>query len=151
MSTPTIQKPFLPPNTVVPTSWDLFVPYFNRIYEEMAFVVNSKSILYTMSITDTPQDIINIQNGVSATPSTNGGFLICVSGYQNGMPTLNAALAKSAAGIAGVVTVLNFQAGNIAPWAAATLTITSTATNFQIAHSVPAQAGNFNIRIIGTQ
>lgn len=143
MSNVVVQQPSLPTSTVAPTSWDLFIPYFNRTYEEIAYNVNNKSILNTIDITNTPQNI--------PTVPTQGGYLIMVSGYTNGLPTLTAALSKSSSAAAGVVTPINAQAGNVAPWVAATLTITSTATNFQIAHSVGGQTGRFNIRVIGTQ
>ena len=32
----------LPPNTIVPENWDLFIPYFNTLYEDIASTVNGR-------------------------------------------------------------------------------------------------------------
>ena len=134
----------LPPNTIIPENWNLFIPYMTRLYEDIAFTVNTKQNgFYPIAITNTATDIINVPNF--------GSFIICVSGVTPGLPTLTAALNKANSTNAGVINVLGSQAGNVAPWAAATLTITSTATNFQINHSVSGQSGNFNIKVLGTQ
>jgi hypothetical protein len=144
MTFPIIQRPSLPPNTIIPEQENLFIEYLNRLYEDIAFTVNSKDYTaFTTSITDIASDIPNLPNF--------GAFIICVSGNTSGLPTITASLCKNSASLAGVINVLGTQAGTVAPWAAATLTITSTATNFQINHSVAATTGNFNIRIIGTQ
>jgi hypothetical protein len=138
------QLPLLPPNTIVPQDDSLFISYFNRLYEDIAFAVNNKDASYfEIPITNTAVNIPNIANF--------GAFIVCVSGATTGLPCITAALSKASSAAIGDVFPLNFQAGTVAPWVAATLTISSTATNFQIAHSVAATTGNFNIRIIGTQ
>lgn len=135
--------PYVIPRTIVPTSWDLFVPYFNRIYEQMAQTINNKdNIYYQMVITSTPQNILNVPNF--------GAYIICVSGVTSSLPTLTASLCKADTNGAGVITVIGNQVGTLA-WAGNALTITSTATNFQIAHNRAGISGNFNIRVIGTQ
>ena len=144
MTFPVIEQPSLPPNTIVPENNALFIPYLNRLYEDIAFTVNNKDDDYfQIAITDVASNIPNLPNF--------GSFIICVSGSVTGLPTITASLTKASASSAGVIVVLGSQAGTTAPWVAATLTITSTATNFQINHSVAATTGNFNIRIIGTQ
>jgi len=149
--TPYIQG-IVPPSTIVPQNKDLFVPYFTRLYENLATAINNKDpIFFTIPITDTPTDIPNIANF--------GAFTICVSGFEQDddlswPPTIIAALCKSSDSVAGSIAVLGSQAGQgpaLTTWLAATLTITSTATNFQINHSVSNVTGNFNIKIIGTQ
>lgn len=136
--------PKLPPTTIVPESEDLFIPYLNRLYEDIAQNVNSKdSNFFPIAITSAATNIANLPNF--------GSYIVCVSGQVSGLPSLTAALNKNSATLAGVINVLGSQAGTVAPFAAATLTITSTATNFQINHSVAGTTGNFNIRIIGTQ
>lgn len=151
MSFPVIVQPSLPPNTIIPENEDLFIPYLNRLYEDIAFCVNNKDNNYfPFSITDIAQNIPNLP--------TFGAFIICVSGSvspnavltTDSLPTITASLCKSYIANAGSVAVLGSQAGNGA-WAGITLTITSTATNFQIAHNKASTAGNFNIRILGTQ
>ncbi len=143
MSQPPIQ-PLLPPNTIVPINEDLFIPYLNRLYEDIASAVNSKDPkYYPMAISSSAQNILNV-------PSF-GAYVICVSGVTDTLPTITASLCKASKTVAGSVAVLGSQAGTAVPWAAATLTITSTATNFQIRHSVGGLVGNFNIRLIGTQ
>lgn len=144
MSTNTINRPILPPNTIVPESDDLFVPYLNHLYEEIAYNVNARDYsFYTIPITSIATNIPNIPNF--------GAFLICVSGTTNGLPTITASLCKADVSSAGSVIPLGSQAGTIGIWAGSNLTITSTATNFQIKHDSSGNAGNFNIRIIGTQ
>lgn len=135
--------PLLPPNTIVPTNEDLFVPYLNRLYEDIAFAVNSKDPkFYPMTISDTPQDILNVANF--------GAFIICVSGVDPTLPTLTASLCKASDIAAGSITVIGSQVGTGA-WAGNALTITSTATNFQIAHDRAGVLGNFYLKVIGTQ
>lgn len=134
----------LPPNTIVPESDDLFIPYFNRLYEDIAYTVNAKdNVAYQIAVTSTDTNILNVPNF--------GAFTVCVSGTSQGLPTIIAALCKASSNVAGNVTVISSQAGNLSPWIGATLTITSTATNFQIRHSVAGQSGNFNIKVIGSQ
>jgi hypothetical protein len=141
---PFIELPSVAPNTIVPSEEALFNPYFIQLYEDIAFAVNAKDYsFYPIPITDTATNIPNVANF--------GSFLLSISGVSSGMPTLNVSCCKADSGIAGSVAVIGSQAGTVAPWAAATLTVTSTATNFQIKHSVAGATGNFNIRIIGTQ
>ena len=135
--------PNLPPSTVVPTDWDLFIPYFYRNYENVASTVNQKdNIFYPMAITSTAKNVLFLPNF--------GAYIICVSGVSSTFPTITASLCKSDATVAGSVAILGSQAGTGA-WAGFGLTITSTATNFQIAHNNTGVSGNFNIRFIGTQ
>lgn len=133
----------LPPNTIVPTNDDLFIPYLTQLYEDIASVVNSKDYnFYPMAITSTAQNLLNVPN--------YGAFIICVSGIASNLPTITASLCKASNTVSGNVAVLGLQAGT-GDWAANTLTITSTSTNFQIKHNRTGITGNFNIRIIGTQ
>jgi|GEM_PF-3462127 hypothetical protein len=141
---PNVQRPTLPPNTIVPENKDLFIPYLNQLYQDIAYAVNSKDdTFFTTAITNTPSNIGNLANA--------GSFLVSVSGSTSGMPCLTIALNKASNAAAGSIAVLGSQAGTYGVWAGSTLTVTSTATNFQIAHSVASTTGNFNIRIIGTQ
>lgn len=150
MTYPIIEQPILAPNTIVPEDEFLFISYLNRLYEDIAFAVNNKDNSYFQSaITSTPTNIPNLPN--------YGAFLICVSGSNlplpnsgNTLPTLTASLCKSDSAASGMINVLGSQAGTTA-WAGNNLTITSTATNFQIAHDNAGVSGNFNIRIVGTQ
>lgn len=148
---PRVLLPSLPPNTIVPEAEFLFLSYLNRLYEDIAFTVNNKdNIFFQIPITNTATDIPNIPNF--------GAFIVCVSGRDgdytvtdSNLPTITASLCKSSPQDAGSVAVLGSQAGTGATWAGINLTITSTATNFQIAHGLAATTGNFNIRFIGTQ
>lgn len=151
MSYPIITQPSLPPNTIIPENDSLFIPYLNRLYEDIALTVNNKdNIAFLAPITSTASDIPNLPNF--------GAYIICVSGgpSQNPMasgttlPTITASLCKSDATAAGSIAVLGSQVGTGA-WAGNALTITSTATNFQIAHNRVGVTGNFNIKITGTQ
>jgi len=143
MTFPIIKLPSLPPNTIVPENDSLFIPYLNRLYEDIAFAVNNKdNIFFQIPITSTAADIPNLPNF--------GAYIVCVSGTDSTLPTLTASLCKSDATAAGSIAVLGSQVGTGA-WAGNALTITSTATNFQIAHNRAGVTGNFNIRIMGTQ
>lgn len=153
MTFPMFDFPLLPTTTVVPAGNDLFIPYFNRTYEEIAFAVNFKdNNFYPMAITSTFKDILNVPNF--------GAFIICVSGEDaernsSGViigwpPTITASLSKSDATAAGSVNVLGGQAGT-GSWTGNLITFNATATNFQIKHDRTGVSGNFNLRVIGTQ
>jgi hypothetical protein len=140
---PVITQPTLPPNTIVPENDFLFIPYLNRLYEDIALTVNNKDNIYFQApITDTASDIPNLPNF--------GAYIICVSGSTSTLPTITASLCKADATAGGSVAVLGSQVGTGA-WAGNALTISVTATNFQISHDRAAVIGNFNIRILGTQ
>lgn len=143
MTFPSFQRPYLINTTIVPEDKSLFIPFLNALYEDIANAVNIRDYkFYPMGISDTPQDIVNLPNF--------GAFIICVSGVVSTQPTLTASLCKSDATAAGSIAPLGSQVGTGA-WAGNALTITSTATNFQIAHDNTGVLANFNIRIIGTQ
>lgn len=145
MSFPIFQLPYLPPNIIVPSK-DLdftFVQFLMRLYEEIAFNVNSRDyVWFTIPISDVASDIPNIPNF--------GAFIVCVSGVDSTQPVKTWSLVKSTTTNAGVINILGTQAGT-GTWAGINLTITSTATNFQIAHNNAGVTGNFKIRILGTQ
>ena len=149
MSFPFNSLPYLPPNTIVPLpadQQDLFVQYFNRLYEDIAFAMNVRDfVAYPISITDVASNIPNIPN--------YGSFLVCVAGTESTQPTGIWTLCKAdstAAGTMGATNPLCSQPGT-GNWLGNVLTITSTATNFQIAHNRANFPANFLIRIIGTQ
>lgn len=133
----------LPPNTIVPTNQDLFIPYLNRLYEDIAYAVNNRDYTYfPIPITSSAANIPNVP--------TFGSFVLCISGVDTTLPTLVVALCKSDSTASGTVAVLTSQVGTGA-WAGFSLTVTSTATNYQVAHNNTGISGNFNIRILGTQ
>lgn len=142
--------PFLPTTTIVPTNQSLFIPYLNRVYEDIANSVNYKdNIYYPIPITSSAVNIPNLP--------MFGAFIICVSGTSgdqsgpnNNLPTITASLCKTSPQNAGSIAVLGSQNGT-GSWAGMSLTITSTAGNFQISHNNTGVTGNFNIRVLGTQ
>lgn len=143
MTFPIVEQPSLPPNTIVPTDKNLFTPYLTRLYEDIAIAVNEKdNTSFQFAITDAAQNIPNIPNF--------GAFIICVSGSESTLPTITASLCKASATAAGSVTGIGSQVGT-GSWAGNALTISSTASNFQIRHNRAGATGNFNIRVIGTQ
>ena len=91
--------------------------------------------------------IDNTARNIQFLPQT-GSFIILVQGTEDGMPTLTSVCSKVTVGGAGAIANLGSQAGSAGTWNAITLAITSTATNFQIAHTL-AQSGDFLITIIG--
>lgn len=143
MTFPIVQQPSLPTTTIVPESDNLFIPYLNQLYQDISNTVNNKDAkFFTTAISSTAANIPNLPNF--------GAFIICVSGSDTSLPTLTASLCKASSSGAGSIAPLGSQVGTGA-WAGNALTITSTATNFQIAHNRAGVSGNFNIRIIGTQ
>jgi hypothetical protein len=143
MTYPTFEFPFLPTTTVIPSDKDLFIPYQNRVYEELAQAINERDNSYfPWPITSVAENIPNVPNF--------GAYLICISGVDTTLPTLTASLCKADSTASGSVAVLGSQVGTGA-WSGNSLTITSTATNFQVAHDRTGVSGNFNIRVIGTQ
>jgi hypothetical protein len=139
------QLPDLPTTTVVPPPSDevTFVQYFMRLYEDISSSVNAKDFnFFTIPISDVATNIPNLPNF--------GAYIVCVSGEDTDAPVKTWSLVKAQDTAAGVINVLGTQAGTNA-WAGNDLTITSTATNFQIAHNRAGVTANFNIRIIGTQ
>lgn len=146
MSLPTyFEQGILPTSTIVPTNDSLFIPYFTSLYEEISQAVNVKdNIFFPIVITSTATNIVNLANF--------GAFIVCVSGVDSTLPCGTWSLCKASAtasGATGIVS-LSSQAGT-GDWAGNVLTITSTTTNFQIAHDRTGVSGNFNIKIIGTQ
>jgi hypothetical protein len=143
MTFPIIVLPSLPPNTIVPENESLFIPYLNRLYEDIANAVNAKdNNFFQIPITSVASNIYNLPN--------YGAYLLTVSGTDSTLPTITASLCKADATATGSVVVLGSQVGT-GSWAGNALTITSTATNFQIAHNRAGVVGNFNINITGTQ
>lgn len=139
----TFFPPSLDPTTIVPTTHELFIPYFNRNYEDIANVVNNKDDkFFKFPITSSAQNIPIL--GIF------GSYIICVSGSESTLPTITASLCKSDSTAAGSVVTLGSQVGTGA-WAGNTIIISSSSTNFQIRHDRAGITGNFNIRVIGTQ
>lgn len=137
------QGGILPQSTIVPRDESLFVPYLTRLYEQIAQAINAKDeTYYPIPISDIATNIPDMANF--------GAFIVCVSGVDSTIPTITASLCKSDSTAAGSIAVLGSQAGTGA-WAGNNLTITSTATNFQINHDRAGITANFNIRILGTQ
>ena len=143
MSMPNFQTTPLPTTTTVPEEDDQFISYFNKTYADLAYAINSKDTnFYPIAITSSAQNIPAMPNF--------GAFIVCVSGVNSTLPTLTASCCKADSTASGSVTALGSQVGTGA-WAGNALTITSTATNFQIHHNRSGVSGNFNIKIIGTQ
>lgn len=136
----------LPPLTVIPhpvDDTDNFLQWLNRFYEEIALVVNPRVVPYsTIQISSTAANIPNLP--------TFGSYLIAVSGVYSTQPTGVWALCKADSTASGAIAVLESQVGTGA-WAGFALTITSTATNFQIAHNNTGVTDFFNISVLGTQ
>ncbi len=150
MTYPILNLADMSPTTTIPKEENLFNPYFIKLYQQIAFAVNTKDDTgFTVPITSAPSDMVNIPNF--------GAYIVCVSGGPSQsppatgdtLPTLTASLCKSTSTAAGSIAVLGSQAGTGA-WAGINLTITSTATNFQIAHNRAGVTGNFNTRVIGS-
>ena len=150
MTFPAFTFPYLPPNTIVPkpSNEDLFIPYLNRLYEEIALIMNQKDFkFYTIPVGTTAVPIPNID--------TFGAYTICVNGVSDGMPSAVYACSKSNSTIAGNAVSLASQNGTTigsdATWNGVAITIASSATNFTIVHNAATGTiGNFNIKYIGT-
>ncbi len=150
MTFPDYNLPYLPPNTIVPSpaDEDLFIPYLNRLYEEIALIMNQKDFrFFTIPIGTIAIPIPNIP--------TSGAFIICVSGTLDGMPAVTYSMIKTNSTVAGTASQIQVQAGTTigtdTTWNTVKLLIDSTATNFTIKHNaVAGTIGNFNVKFIGT-
>lgn len=137
--------PYVPPLTIVPnpqTDIENFMFFMNRFYEDVATAVNNREIPYFQI------QVSNVATDIPRLP-TFGAFLVCVSGFASDQPVKTWSLVKSDETSAGVINVIGTQAGTNV-WAGVDLTITSNATNFQIAHN-GTLTETFNVRWIGTQ
>ena len=112
---PLVELSPLPDNTIVPEDDALFIPYLNRLYEDIAFAVNERDNgSFVISISSVPVSITNMPN--------LGAFIFAASGIPDGptppavstatAPTITASLCKSSALAAGQVVVLGSQAGS---------------------------------------
>jgi len=110
---------------------------YNSIVDSL---VRKKIFSFEMPIDNTARDIPFVPQ--------SGAFLILVQGIDDGMPAYTAACSKVAVAAAGSISALDSQAGSGATWNTITLAITSTATNFQIAHT-KAASGDFLVTVIG--
>ncbi len=146
MTLPDVPFANLPPLTIVPHPVDdteNFMQWMNRFYEEIGFVANARVYpYYTINISDVATDIPNLPQF--------GAFLVMVSGIASTQPVKTWSLVKSTETAAGIVNFLGTQAGS-GIWAGINLTITSTATNFQISHNLAGVTATFNISVMGTQ
>lgn len=150
MTFPDFTLPYLPPNTIVPSPNDenLFIPYLNRLYEEIALVMNQKDFrFFTIPIGTTAVSIPNIAN--------SGAFIICISGTEDGMPAATYSMIKTNSTVAGTVSQIQVQSGTTigtdTTWNGVKLLLGSTASNFTIVHNAASGTiGNFNIKFIGT-
>lgn len=136
--------PFLPPNTIVPPTEDRDViqQYFARLYEDIAYNVNSRDFAAFQIAVSTTATNIPILN-------TFGAYLICVYGIISSQPVKTVSLVKSTSTSSGVVNVLGTQQGSGA-WAGKDVLLTSTSSHFQIAHNLAGVTANFFIRLVGT-
>ncbi len=136
-------SPFLAESTIVPEQEDLFIPYFNQLYGDIVNAVNTRDTnYYLMQISDVATNIPNL--------AQFGAFIVTIAGQNSTQPVITYSLCKATSGVAGQATQLGFQAGT-GDWNTNVLTITSTATNFQVAHDRAGVTGSFNVRILGTQ
>lgn len=138
--------PYLSPLTIVPNPIDdteNFMYFMNRFYEDAAESINVRKPPYFQIM------ISNVAADIPFLPRF-GAYLVCVSGEVSTQPVKTWSLVKADQTAAGVINVLGTQAGT-GDWAGNNLTITSTATNFQIAHDRASTTATFNIRWIGTQ
>jgi hypothetical protein len=127
-----------------PSDENLFIPYFNRLYESIALAVNARDyIFFTAPVSSNFVNIPNLPNF--------GAFMVCISGATTGMPSFTWSLTKADANAPGSGASITVQVGTIAPWIGATILVDSTATNFRVKHSVANTVGNFNFRIISNQ
>lgn len=137
-------KPNLSHHPLIPRDPEQLRIWLYDFYKDVKNIVNTNDSLYfSLNITSTAQDIPNI--------STYGSFIILCSGVISSMPTNVSSLSKSSESGAGAIATLSSQVG-ITDWAAVNLTITSTATNYQIAHSGAATlSGDFYIKVIASR
>ena len=155
MSFPDVPFQDLPPNTIVPSPTeqeDIFIQYLNRVYEDIAYIVNQKDFnFFQITITDTEIDIPFMNRSGAYIIAISGEFPIEEDLGTNYLPSGTWAVAKSSEEAAAAISNLQLQSGVGPTWLGQSLQLTSSATNLQINHTLANAEASFNIRIIGTQ
>lgn len=146
---PNIILPYLPQNTIVPNPAEepeIFIQYFNRLYEDIAYNVNNRdNKAFLITITSEYQNIPNVPN--------SGAYIILVNGVSSEMPCSIFILTKASNTAVGVFSTVQYDLGNGTLWGGKQLEVDCTATNFRIRHNLvdtPIVAGSFYLRIVGT-
>jgi hypothetical protein len=144
MTVPVTFRPNLTSTTTIPEDESLMIPYLTRQFEDISTAVNARDFnFFPMAIGPTAASIINMP--------TFGSYIICISGVGSGLPCLTASVCKNASTLAASIAALGSQAGTATNFVGATLSLTSTASNIQVALVGTTFTGNFNVRFIGTQ
>lgn len=117
-------------------------PYENlRVMNLINDKVNQKSITsYEMLIDDTARPFPEL--------SAIGAFIITISGIETSLPVGVYAVTKSDNGVAGSIATLSSQVGT-GSWVGNALTVSSTATAFEVKHNRAGISDNFNVTITG--
>jgi len=142
--------PYLPPNTIIPNPAEddrEFIRYLNRLYEEIALVVNSK---------EPGQFIMTIGSSAAPIPYMPmwGAFFLTVYGTEYGMPCGTWSLAQSTSTGSGTSSELSYQSGTAGIWSTITLSVTSVENEqgfyqFNISHDASSdQLGEFYVRFL---
>jgi len=141
----------LPGNTIVPDldPPDVFIQYFTRLYEDIAFAVNNKdNVAFTFTISNKRVDIPNL-------PPFGAVFLV-ISGVDNTQPCGIWALSRSDNRLPGTQSEIANENGTDA-WAGKSILISTdnpapgtvnVLRNFQIRHDRTDVTANFNLRIV---
>jgi len=154
------QFPTLPVSIIWPEDPDEVPWFMARLYEQMAYAINSKSNgIFQMAISDVPTLIPNM--------NAFGSYIVCVSGsgpYEdstglNYWPCQTYSMTKSdpeAGGNATAITIGDPGVGTTLGGVTYainqdTLGNGSTNTYFYIRHTAPGITGSFNVNILGTQ
>ncbi len=144
MTVPVTFRSNLTSTTTIPEQPELLIPYLTRQYEDISTAVNQRDFsFFPMAISPTAASIINMP--------TFGSYIICISGVTSGLPCLTASVCKNSSTASASIAVLGSQAGTATNFVGATLSLTSTASNIQVALAGTSSTGNFNVRFIGTQ
>ena len=140
----TSRKSAFPKTTIIPDGKEELKIWMNEFYQDVANSIETpEDLLFETSITSTATDMPNV-------PSY-GSFMVVISGVESSLPTYSAVLNKSDKAVAGSIAALGSQAGT-GTWAGVNLSITSTAGNYQVAHSGAASLeGKFIINVSGTR
>lgn len=137
-------KPWLNQDTIVPEDPKELTIWLTKFYEDVKdAIANQQDLFYIVSVTSTATDLPFV-------PSY-GSFIILVSGVENTFPCASALANKSTKDAGGAAAIIGSDTGT-GDWAGVDIAISSTATNFQIAHNGAATlSGTFIVRVIGTR
>ena len=154
------QYPNLPVSLIFPEDPQELAWFMNRLYEQMAFAINSKDNgIFTMAISSVPTLIPNINNfGAYLMNVSGSGPFVDAQGVLNYWPSYVFQMTKSDPNKIGTDTFTQNQDGSGPTLGGIALLLTQQRVPavtgpfyYFIQHNAPGITGSFNVNIQGTQ